>query len=186
MTFKERFEKRYAQSFRYQALDFQASTSVFDVQRINFKDDILATVIGVNEDKDVVDDGRQLMKSHHFVMIQWTERELLKRGYDSTILLCKLPKKVTIQVPKYMGGTTTPDFVYVVEREDESHVYLLVETKAEGSENDSAMNKWSDSGTFLWHVKRTWDWVSRSYNGWSSLCEAKKGGEITWQLIWWI
>ena len=61
------------------------------------------------------------------------ERELLKRGYDSTILsFGKLPKKA-IQVPKYMGGTTTPDFVYVVEREDESHVYLLVETKAEGS-----------------------------------------------------
>ncbi len=32
-----------------------------------------------------------------------------------------------------MGGTTTPDFIYMVEREDESHVYLLVETKAEGS-----------------------------------------------------
>ncbi|MGD1370253.1 VRR-NUC domain-containing protein, partial [Enterococcus faecium] len=44
----------------------------------------------------------------------------------------KLPKKA-IQVPKYMGGTTTPDFAYIVEREDESHVYLLVETKAEGS-----------------------------------------------------
>ena len=132
--FKERFEKRYAQSFRYQALDFQASTSVFDVATNDFKEDILATVIGVNEDNDVRDDGRQL---YEIPPLRYDsvnpERELLKRGYDSTILsFGKLPKKA-IQVPKYMGGTTTPDFVYVVEREDESHVYLLVETKAEGS-----------------------------------------------------
>jgi type III restriction enzyme len=100
----------------------------------DFKEDILATVIGVNEDNDVRDDGRQL---YEIPPLRYDsvkpERELLKRGYDSTILsFGKLPKKA-IQVPKYMGGTTTPDFVYVVEREDESHVYLLVETKAEGS-----------------------------------------------------
>lgn len=132
--FKDRFEKRYAQSFHYHALDFQASTSVFDVATNDFKEDIFATVIGVNEDDDVIDDGRQL---YEIPPIRYDsvnpERELLKRGYDSNIIsFGKLPKKA-IQVPKYMGGTTTPDFVYVVEREDESHVYLLVETKAEGS-----------------------------------------------------
>ena len=132
--FKERFEKRYAQSFHYHALDFQASTSVFDIATNDFKEDILATVIGVNEDNDVVDDGRQL---YEIPPLRYDsenpERELLKRGYGSNILsFGKLPKKA-IQIPKYMGGTTTPDFVYIVEREDESHVYLLVETKAEGS-----------------------------------------------------
>lgn len=132
--FKRRFEERYAQSYHYQPLEFQASTSVFDVKRDDFKEDVLATVLGVNEEKDIRDDGRHLyevppMRYDSAV----PEKELLKRGYDSTILsFGKLPKKA-IQVPKYMGGTTTPDFVYVVEREDASHVYLLVETKAEGS-----------------------------------------------------
>lgn len=132
--FKEHFELNYAQSYHYQPLEFQASTSVFDVRTNDFKDDILATVIGVNEDVDVQDDGRQL---YEIPPIRYDsvnpERELLKRGYDSSVLsFGKLPKKA-IQVPKYMGGTTTPDFVYVVEREDESHIYLLVETKAEGT-----------------------------------------------------
>ena len=132
--FRQRFEERYAQSYRYHALDFQASTSVFDAQLNDFKDDVLATVIGVNEDSDVVDDGRQLYETPplRYDSVH-PEKDLLKRGYDSSVTLFgKLPKKA-IQVPKYMGGTTTPDFVYMVEREDETHVYLLVETKAEGT-----------------------------------------------------
>lgn len=132
--FKDRFEKKYAQAYHYSKLDFQASTSVFDVKSDDFKEDILATVIGVNTDEDFSGDNRQLYEvpplrydSVH------PERDLLKRNYDMSVTsFGKLPKKA-IQIPKYMGGTTTPDFVYVVEREDESNVYLLVETKAEGS-----------------------------------------------------
>lgn len=132
--FRERFENRYAQSYHYQPLDFQASTSVFNIETNTFKDDILATVIGVNEDDDVQKDDRQLyeMPPLRFDSVN-PELDLLKRGYDASVVsFGKLPKKA-IQVPKYMGGTTTPDFVYVVEKEDESHIYLLVETKAEGS-----------------------------------------------------
>lgn len=132
--FRERFENRYAQSYHYQPLDFQASTSVFNIETNTFKDDILATVIGVNEYADVQKDDRQLyeMPPLRFDSVN-PELDLLKRGYDASVVsFGKLPKKA-IQVPKYMGGTTTPDFVYVVEKEDESHIYLLVETKAEGS-----------------------------------------------------
>ena len=132
--FKQRFEERYAQSYQYSALDFQASTSVFDAKLGDFKDDILATVIGVNEDNDAFDDERQLyeMPPLRYDSVH-PEKDLLKRGYGSSVLsFGKLPKKA-IQVPKYMGGTTTPDFVYMVEREDGTNVYLLVETKAEGA-----------------------------------------------------
>lgn len=132
--FKQRFEERYAQSYQYSALDFQASTSVYDAKLGDFKDDVLATVIGVNEDNDTFDDERQLyeMPPLRYDSIH-PEKDLLKRGYGSSVLsFGKLPKKA-IQVPKYMGGTTTPDFVYMVEREDGTNVYLLVETKAEGA-----------------------------------------------------
>ncbi|SPT61452.1 type III restriction-modification system StyLTI enzyme res [Aerococcus viridans] len=131
--FRSRFENHYAQSYHYQSLDFQASTSVFDVQTDDFKEDILATVIGVKEDYDVLDDGRQLYEIPPLRYdSEYPEKELLNRGYSENIIAFgKLPKKA-IQVPKYMGGTTTPDFVYIVEREDDSQVYLLVETKADG------------------------------------------------------
>lgn len=133
--FKERFERRYSQSYHYEALDFQASTSIFDVNQNEFKDDVLATLIGVNEDFGVNEnDNRQL---YEFPPIRYDsvspERELLKYQYPKEVIAFgKLPKKA-IQIPKYMGGSTTPDFVYLVEKEDGSHIYLLIETKAEGS-----------------------------------------------------
>lgn len=132
--FKHRFEERYAQSYKYHPLEFQSSTSVFDVSSNDFKDDILASIIGVNEDEEVFNEERQL---YEIPPLRYDsvhpEKDLLKRGYDSTVLSYgKLPKKA-IQVPKYTGGSTTPDFIYVVEKEDEQYVYLLVETKAEGS-----------------------------------------------------
>lgn len=132
--FKTHFEKEYAQNYHYNTLNFQASTSVFDVKKDEFKDDILATVIGVNEDADVIDDQRQLYEIPPLLYDSvYPERELLKRNYDSKVTsFGKLPKKA-IQIPKYMGGTTTPDFVFVIENKDETNVYLLVETKAEGS-----------------------------------------------------
>jgi type III restriction enzyme len=59
------------------------------------------------------------------------ERELLRHHYQEKVTVFgKLPKKA-IQVPKYTGGSTTPDFIYMIEKEDDTSVYLLVETKAE-------------------------------------------------------
>lgn len=132
--FKQRFETTYAQKYQYSALDFQASTSVFNVKTDDFKDDVLATLIGVNKDDNVDDDGRQLYEVPPLRYDSvYPEKNLLTRSYDSSVVsFGKLPKKA-IQVPKFIGGSTTPDFVYVVEREDKKEVYLLVETKAEGS-----------------------------------------------------
>lgn len=133
-AFTQHFEKSYAQSYQYSALDFQASTSVFDAKSNDFKEDVLASVIGVNEDDNVADNRRQL---YELPPLRYDsvnpERELLRRDYDANVIsFGKLPKKA-IQIPKYTGGSTTPDFVYIVEKPDNTKVYLLVETKAEGS-----------------------------------------------------
>ena len=56
---------------------------------------------------------------------------MLKRNYDKKVTVFgNLPKKA-IQVPKYTGGTTTPDFVYMIETDEQDAKYLIVETKAE-------------------------------------------------------
>ena len=130
--FKHRFDDSFAQRYVYQALDFQASTSIFDAQRQAFKDDITAEMLGTNADDSAIDDPRYL---YELPPLRYDsadpELALLKHHYPAKVTVFgKLPKRA-IQVPKYTGGTTTPDFVYMVEREDASHVYLLVETKAE-------------------------------------------------------
>lgn len=132
--FNNRFEEKYEQRFSYQSLDFQASTSVYDAQKDDFKDDVSAVMIGVNEDNNIDDDSRQLYETPplRYDSVH-PEKDLLSRSYEANITTFgKLPKKA-IQVPKYTGGTTTPDFVFVVEKEDKSNVYLLVETKPEGA-----------------------------------------------------
>ena len=130
--FKHRFDDSFAQRYVYQALDFQASTSIFDARRQAFKDDITAEMLGANADDSAIDDPRYL---YELPPLRYDsadpELALLKHHYPAKVTVFgKLPKRA-IQVPKYTGGTTTPDFVYMVEREDASHVYLLVETKAE-------------------------------------------------------
>ncbi|MGV0167505.1 type III restriction-modification system endonuclease [Furfurilactobacillus sp. WILCCON 0119] len=131
--FKVCFAEKYAQAFEYQALAFQASTSVYDAKADTFKTDVSAEAIGVNEDDQVLgDQTRQLyeMPPMRYDSVH-PEKELLTHEYDAKVTAFgKLPRRA-IQVPKYTGGTTTPDFVYVIEDENKQAVYLLVETKAE-------------------------------------------------------
>lgn len=131
---RRRFDARFAQSYHYHPLDFQASTSIYDAEANDFKDDILASLIGVKEEHNVVADNRQLYEIPPLRYdSEKPEKELLKYGYDQKVVAFgKLPKRA-IQVPKYTGGSTTPDFIFMVEKEDDMHVYLLVETKAEGA-----------------------------------------------------
>jgi type III restriction enzyme len=136
--FKKRFAERYEQNYQYRTLDFQASTSVFDARKDDFKDDLPAEVIGVKVDKEIVPDNERQLYEMPPLRFDSThpEKDLLTHGYDGSITVFgKLPKRA-IQVPKYTGGTTTPDFVYVVEREDGSEVYLLVETKADNMRDE--------------------------------------------------
>lgn len=131
--FKARFENAYAQSYKYEPLDFQATTSVFDPNTDEFVDEISADAIGREVDDSVLTDKDSFLYDTPPMRYDSVtpERDLLKRDYDDEVTVFgKLPKRA-IQVPKYTGGTTTPDFVYMVEREDKSHVYLLVETKAD-------------------------------------------------------
>ena len=131
---RRRFGSRFAQSYHYHPLDFQASTSIYDAEANDFKDDILASLIGVKEDHHVIADSRQLYEVPPLRYdSEKPEKELLKYGYDQKVIAFgKLPKRA-IQVPRYTGGSTTPDFIFMVEKEDDTHVYLLVETKAEGA-----------------------------------------------------
>lgn len=130
--FKNRFEERYSQEYEFKPLEFQARTSVYDVETDDFVKDIGAEVIGVHIDEEAAESSSYLYENPPMRYDSVNpERELLRHDYGNKVTVFgKLPKKA-IQVPKYTGGTTTPDFVFVVEKEDDTSVYLLVETKAE-------------------------------------------------------
>ncbi|WP_432702541.1 type III restriction-modification system endonuclease [Lysinibacillus sphaericus] len=130
--FKRRFDEIFAQAYEYKKLQFQARTSIYNPETDQFIEDINAEVIGTNIDQQAHEDSRYLYETPPMRYDSVSpERELLRYGYNEKVTVFgKLPKRA-IQVPKYTGGTTTPDFIYMIEREDETNVYLLVETKAE-------------------------------------------------------
>ncbi|MDA2140294.1 type III restriction-modification system endonuclease [Bacillus cereus group sp. Bc256] len=130
--FKKRFDEIFAQAYEYKKLDFQARTAIYNPEMDSFVDDINAEVIGVNIDEQAQEDNRYLYELPPMRYDSVTpERDLLRHGYnDKVTVFGKLPRRA-IQVPKYTGGSTTPDFIYMIEKDNDSSVYVLVETKAE-------------------------------------------------------
>lgn len=130
-NFKKRFDESFAQHYEYKPLDFQASTSIFNPKTGNFNDDVDASYIGTISEEKKTGESRYLYKLPPLLYDSFDpEGKLLHHEYnDKIIVYGKLPKK-SIQVPKYTGGTTTPDFVYLVKNEDSTNIYLLVETKS--------------------------------------------------------
>ncbi|RKD25801.1 type III restriction endonuclease subunit R [Ammoniphilus oxalaticus] len=130
--FKKRFDEVFAQTYEYKKLAFQAHTSLYNPDTDSFVDDLNAEILGVNIDHQAIEDGRYLYEVPPMRYDSVTpERELLRHDYHKRVTVFgKLPRRA-IQVPKYTGGSTTPDFIYMIEKEDDTNVYLLVETKAE-------------------------------------------------------
>lgn len=130
--FNKRFEETYGQSYEYKKLDFSASTTIYDSDLSEFKGSVDANYLGTNVESNIQTEERFLYERPpvRFDSIK-PELELLKRNYDKKVTVFgNLPKKA-IQVPKYTGGTTTPDFVYMIEDDEQNATYLIVETKAE-------------------------------------------------------
>ena len=44
------------------------------------------------------------------------------------VVFGKIPRK-SIQVPLYFGGTTSPDFMYIVKKDNDYQLNLIIETK---------------------------------------------------------
>ena len=63
----------------------------------------------------------------------------MEHNYDNQKITVygKLPKKA-IKIPRYDHGTTTPDFIFKIEKEGEDPKYLMVETKAENLREDDS------------------------------------------------
>lgn len=130
--FNKRFEEKYSQSYEYKKLNFSATTTIYDSEISEFKDWVDANYLGTNVENNIQTEERFLYDRPPVRYDSVTpELELLKRNYDKNVTVFgNLPKKA-IQVPKYTGGTTTPDFVYMIETDEQDAKYLIVETKAE-------------------------------------------------------
>ncbi|KRL63070.1 type III restriction-modification system endonuclease [Lactobacillus psittaci] len=134
--FNKRFNEVLKENYHYQKLDFYSNTSIYNSQKQEFVDTVPATALGIYSDNAVEDD--KYLYDRPPLRFDSTDPELkiLKRTYDDKIIAFgKLPKSA-IKIPRYDKGTTTPDFIFVIEREDGQNSYLVVETKAENMRKD--------------------------------------------------
>ena len=65
-----------------------------------------------------------------FVYDSELEKATIERSkIDEIVVFGKIPRK-SIQVPLYFGGTTSPDFMYIIQRENgKPELNLIIETK---------------------------------------------------------
>ena len=123
--FKSEFHENYAQRFDYDSLDFSANTSL--MKNGEFVDDIPQNELGTNEDNSFNIEPNYLYDKK--VYDSEPEKEILQTTPPSEIIVFgKLPKRC-IQVPKYTGGTTSPDFVYAIKKGNNVKINLFVEAK---------------------------------------------------------
>lgn len=133
IKFEKIFEDRFENSITYDALKFEAKTSIWNTQTHDFVDEITASYVGeLEEANEVTDKDRAL---YYEPPLRFDSRipelELLKYGYSQAVIVFgKIPKKA-IKIPKYTGGSTTPDFIYKIG----NSLYLFVETKSNDLRN---------------------------------------------------
>lgn len=123
-NFKKEFKNNFAQKFDYNPLDFSADTSL--MKDGNFVDSIPQNILGVNEDNLTPEDNYLYDK---IVYDSEPEKKILHtKPQEEVIVFGKLPKSC-IKVPKYTGGTTSPDFIYAIKKGNDIKINLFVEAK---------------------------------------------------------
>lgn len=124
----EKFAETFATKYDYNALDFTADTSV--MKDGSFVTELSANAVGNFEATDIGEDSRNLYDRPLAYDSEKPEHEILKISPSPKVIVFgKLPRRA-IKVPTYTGGSTTPDFVYVVQKGLERNLYVLLETKA--------------------------------------------------------
>lgn len=129
--FNTDFNEKVKCSYEYVPLDFTSSTSIYDNKKQDFVDEISANELGIYTDSNSTSDDKYLYDRPplRYDSVD-PELKILKKTYDNNITVFgKLPKRA-IKIPRYDNGTTTPDFIFKIER-DFKPTYLMIETKAE-------------------------------------------------------
>lgn len=121
------FEDAFSKRFSYKSLGIdKKETALTDIKGAP-KKEIIQGVIGIRRD-----DSMQVPDNFLYDQVVFDspkEQENIKNSsIEEVVVFGKIPRK-SIQVPLYFGGTTSPDFMYVVKKKSGYEVNLIVETK---------------------------------------------------------
>ncbi len=118
------FMENYATRYHYDALKMSASTSV--LKGDHFVDAIAQGALG-DIPAETEKDQRNLFEEVYVDSIDPEQKIAQLDPGENVKVFGKIPRRA-IQVPTYIGGTTTPDFVYATK----NNLFLLIEAKPDG------------------------------------------------------
>lgn len=130
LNFNSRFNERIRSAYSYEPLNFHSSTSIYNAKKKEFVNEISATELGIYSCNSLPDNKYLYDRPPLRYDSADPELKILKRTYGNKITVFgKLPKKA-IKIPRYDNGTSTPDFIFKIDFDNQKSKYLIVETKA--------------------------------------------------------
>lgn len=126
--FTEWMEKAFVERFSYSRIDGPiGGTPLTDADGVPLES-IVQGNIGIHRDDSAAIPDKFLYDA--FVYDSPKEHDTIRDSkLDEVVVFGKIPRK-SVKVPLYFGGTTSPDFMYVLKREDgRISLNLVIETK---------------------------------------------------------
>lgn len=126
--FNKYLDQKLLKKFSYKPLDVDSKETSLTDYNGNVLDQVSQGVLGIHRDEGVDVPKRFIYDS--VVFDSPKERQtLLRSDIDEVVVFGKIPRR-SIQIPLFNGGTTSPDFMYVINSgKDDYEVNFIVETK---------------------------------------------------------
>jgi type III restriction protein res subunit len=127
LEFQLWFEETFLKRFSYKALNVESlETALTDING-EVKEKIVQGTVGI-----IRDDSLSVPENFLYDKVVFDspkEKDTVQRSnIDEIVVFGKIPRR-SVQVPLYFGGTTSPDFMYVIKRDDKFEINFIVETK---------------------------------------------------------
>ncbi|WFQ94682.1 type III restriction-modification system endonuclease [Mycoplasma feriruminatoris] len=121
------FQETFVTKFSYKSLEIERlETALTDING-EPKQTIVQGNIGIIKD-DKLKVPENFLYDKFVYDSEKEKQNISTSGIDEVIVFGKIPRR-SIQVPLYFGGTTSPDFMYVIKQDDKLELNLIVETK---------------------------------------------------------
>ncbi|MDR2761328.1 MAG: type III restriction-modification system endonuclease, partial [Planctomycetaceae bacterium] len=124
------FTEKFSQRFSYSPLEYSARTSLFN-ENGDFIAELSQGDVGEKTAKDIQRSTEKYLYDK-YVYDSEIEHDVLKVTPPERIIVYgKLPRR-SIKLPTYTGGTTSPDFIYAIQKKDSNEIelHLIIETKS--------------------------------------------------------
>lgn len=126
--FNKWLDEKLLKKFSYKSLEVDSKETSLTDYRGNVLDQVSQGVLGVHRD-DSVDVPEKFIYDSVVYDSPKERQTLIKSDIDEVVVFGKIPRR-SIQIPLFTGGTTSPDFMYVINSEDGQYeINFIVETK---------------------------------------------------------